>query len=970
MRMSTVNSLNPGPAPDCSPSSPMALNLDLPNRRQFLSLMGASLALAGFSGCRKPVEKILPYVKGLEERVPGIPVPYASTMPLGLNPAGVLVSTFDGRPTKIEGLEGHPASLGASDLFMQAAILNLYDPERSRQPLHAGTPASWTDFLGAWKQELIALQRRRGKGFAVLSESFASPTLSRLQRELVAALPEMTWVTWDSISDETLLAAAGIACGRDAYPLAHFDRAEILLCLDADSFYGESEHLRHVRGFSAGRQVTPACGLRNRLYVVEPSMTVTGGAADHRLPKASSQIAPLALALAAELGRQGLSPFAALAAPPLQEELEQRWIAAVARDLLDHRGSGLIVAGRRQPAELHLLLYALNLALGNVGKTLDFFPIEHATLPSTPALTNLTARMAAGAITHLAILGGNPLYAAPADLDFAAALGKVGFSLHLSDRADETSVRTTWHLPAAHFLESWGDSRSVEGQFSSIQPMIEPLFGGRSTAELLALLGQGRERSGYELVRETWQTILPADTYEKSWRRLLHAGVHQATSLVPLFPEMARIEAHLARYPLPSSFTDEIEVVFQPSALYDGRWANNAWLQELPDPVTKIAWDNPARISRKLAHKLGLSDGDLAQIALGARTIRIPVSIVPGQAEGSIVLELGYGRTNAGAVGNGAGFDVGPLRSCTGLGFAVGAVIAPAGGHHLLACTQEFPGMAGRPLVLEADLEEYHRNPGFAHKAAEHPPLQNLWKEHEYTSGYQWGMVIDLNACIGCNACTIACQSENNIPVVGKEQVAKGREMHWIRLDRYFNGNPDNPEMVHQPVACQHCENAPCEQVCPVAATVHDREGLNVMVYNRCVGTRYCSNNCPYKARRFNFFDYTQKMDELKKMAQNPDVTVRMRGVMEKCTYCLQRITLAKNKAKLEGRPLVDGEVKTACQQACPAGAIEFGNLRDPASAVSRARLSERSYALLGELNVRPRTLFSARLRNRNPKLT
>ncbi len=965
MNSSSQESRNQTPAPD---HPAQALLQDLPNRRQFLSLMGASLALAGLSGCRKPVDKILPYVRGVEELVPGIPVPYASTMPLGINPVGVLVSTFDGRPTKIEGLAGHPATAGASDLFMQAAILDLYDPERSRSPLHGVAPAGWADFLAAWKQELALLQSRRGAGFALLSESFASPTLSRLQQELTAALPEMLWVTWDAVSDETLLTAAQIACGHEAYPLAHFDQAEVILCLDADPLYGESEHLRHARGFAAGRRVESTGGRMNRLYVAEPGMTITGGAADHRLPMAAADMAPLALALAAEMGRQGLAPFTGLAFPTLPDAV-QHWIGAVVRDLLAHRGRSLIVAGRRQPVELHLLLYALNLSLGNLGTTLEFLPLEHAALPSTSALTHLTARMAAGEITHLAILGGNPVYATPAGHEWAAALGQVGFSLHLSDRVDETSSHATWHLPAAHFLEAWGDARSVEGRLSAIQPMIEPLFGGRSTVELLALLAQAQERKGYDLVRETWQQILPAAAFEKSWRRLLHDGVHAANPLVPLQPEMARIRAHLARNPLPAAPANAIEVVFQPSALYDGRWANNAWLQELPDPITKVAWDNPARISRRLAGKMGLSDGDLVQISLSGHTLRLPIWIVPGQAEGSIVLELGYGRTRAGEVGNGVGFDVTPLRGAGGEGFATGAAIVPAGGRYALACAQEFAGMAGRPLVRAADLTEYRKNPRFAREEVEHPPLQNLWKEHTYQTGYQWGMVIDLNACMGCNACTIACQCENNIPVVGKEQVAKGREMHWIRLDRYFNGNPEDPEMVHQPVACQHCENAPCEQVCPVAATVHDHEGLNVMAYNRCVGTRYCSNNCPYKARRFNFFDYTRDMDEVVKMAQNPDVTVRMRGVMEKCTYCLQRITLAKNRAKLAGRALADGELQTACQQACPAGAIIFGNLLDPASAVSRARLGDRSYALLGELNVRPRTFFAARLRNRNPEL-
>jgi len=942
---------------------------ELPSRRRFLRLMSASLALAGLSACRKPVEKIMPYVKGLEESVPGLPVFYASTMPHGIHPAGVLVTTFDGRPTKIDGLAVHPAALGGSDIHMQAAVLDLYDPDRSQQPQHAGAGAEWVDFTAAWKKELTQLQSRGGEGLAVLTESFASPTLSRLQQELAVALPGAIRVCWDGIQEESLLEAARAACGQAVYPLAHFARAEVVVCLDADALYGEGEHLRHAHGFAASRALDGNGGSMSRLYVAEPTLTLTGGAADHRLRCEATRVAALASALAAELGRQGLTPFANWPAPHLENAAEERWIAALARDLLAHRGKGLLIAGRRQLAEVHLLLFALNQALGHLGTTLDFMPLAQTALPATADLARLTAKMAAGEITHLVILGGNPAYAAPVDLDFAAALRRVGFSVHLSDRVDETSILTTWHLPAAHFLESWGDCRSVESRLSVIQPMIAPLFASRSAAEVMALLARGEEHHGYDLVRETWKGLLPASGYEKSWRQMLHDGISPLAPASPLQPDLERILAELRQQPAVSSSLDKLEVIFQPSALLDGRYANNAWLQEVPDPVTKIAWDNPARISHELAREAGLANGEMVQLSLNGRSLRIPVWIVPGQAVHSVTLELGYGRTRAGRVGTGVGFDVGVLRSSASPGFAAGATIAPAGGRFPIACAQEYAGMAGRPLVRQAGLEEFRHNPGFARAAVEHPPLKSLWKDHDYKTGYQWGMVIDLNACIGCNACTIACQCENNIPVVGKTQVAKGREMHWIRLDRYFNGTPDDPEMVHQPVACQHCETAPCEQVCPVGATVHDHEGLNVMAYNRCVGTRYCSNNCPYKARRFNFFDYTQKMAELRKMVQNPDVTVRMRGVMEKCTYCLQRLTLAKNKARLEGRRVADGEVRTACQQACPTGAITFGNLLDPESAVSRARASQRSYALLEELNVRPRTCFAARLRNRNPEL-
>jgi len=945
------------------------LRADMPSRRRFLSLMSASLALAGLSSCRKPVERILPYVKGVEELVPGIPVPYATTMPMGLDPTGLLVSTFDGRPTKIEGLPGHPASLGASDIYMQAAILNLYDPDRSRTVLHAGKTSDWAAFTAGWKEQLPRLQERRGEGLAVLAEASSSPTLHRLQREMTGRFPLMKWVNYDSVSDENILTAARIACGVDARPLALLDHAEVILALDGDIFYSESGHLRHASGFATGRRLETSEAGMNRLYVVEPGMTITGGAADHRLRLEASRIAPWAHSLAAELGGLGLSSFAGFTSFATLDEASQRWLKAAARDLMAHRGRCLLIAGRRQPVELHLLLFALNLELGNLGRTLHFVPMEHALPSSLAGLKGLTEQMAAGRISHLAIFGGNPVYTAPADVDFAAALAKADFSLHLSDRVDETSARTAWHLPQSHFLEEWGDAASAEGQLSPLQPMIAPLFGGRSVIEMAGFLTTGEERGGYELVRESWRRLLPGAGFESRWRALLHSGLHNGSAPVPVAPDPGAMMAHLRNTPLPQPGESLPEICFQPSALLDGRWANNAWLQELPDPVTKIAWDNPARISPALARKHGLANGDVVHIKAGDREITLPVWIIPGQADESITLELGYGRTRAGRVGDGVGFDVGSLRLSGGMGFSCGVSLRSAGGRHVIACAQEFDGMAERPLVREAGLKEFQGDPHFARHDSE-IAAQNLWKEHTYDAGFQWGMVIDLTACIGCNACTIACQSENNIPVVGKEQVAIGREMHWIRLDRYFKGGEENPEMVYQPVACQHCENAPCEQVCPVAATVHDHEGLNVMAYNRCVGTRYCSNNCPYKARRFNFFDYTGRMDELKKMAQNPDVTVRMRGVMEKCTYCLQRLNLAKNRARLEGRPLVDGEVMTACQQACPTGAISFGNLLDDSSRVAIARAWARSYALLGELNVRPRTLYAAKIRNRNPELS
>ena len=940
---------------------------DAMGRRRFMALMGASMALTGLAGCRKPVEKILPYVKQPELVVPGLPLHYATTMPNGLNPVGLLVTTHEGRPTKIEGLPAHPASMGASDFFMQAEVLNLYDPDRSTSLLYRGAERSWGDFLAAWRAELPGHLASGGAGLALLAPPSASPTLHRLHTAFGAAFPSALRAVWEPVSDENTYQAAQLALGAPLRPVYHLHTADVIVCLDHDLLHSDSDHLRHLRAFAERRNPEAAAPM-NRLYVVEPSLTLTGGAADHRLRLPAGRIGDLALALARELRAQGLTlpPLPA----PRGAEFDGRWLAALAKDLLAHRGTSLLTAGRRQPAWVHAVLFAINEALGSTGKTLTFMPAAECLLPDSAGLARLTTALRAGEVKALIILGGNPAYSAPADLEFAAAMKKAALTIHLSDRRDETSELADWHIPAAHFLEAWGDARAIDGTASIVQPMIEPLHGGHSEIELLEVLTTGKDPRGYDLVRATWQQRTPAVGFEASWRKALHDGLWAGTSLAPaaaVVRPAALAALNTAARPVAGS--EELELCFQSGALQDGRSANNAWLQELPDPVTKIAWDNPALISHTLARKHGLSDGSMVRLSAGGRHIDIPVWTVPGQADHTITLTLGYGRTRCGRVGSKAGFDVTPLRTFSGGEIATGIQLEPLGRSWPIACAQDHASMEGRPLVREATLTEFEHHPEFAREMVEHPPLKNLWKEHTYESGYQWGMVIDLNKCIGCNACTVACQSENNIPVVGKEQVAKGREMHWIRLDRYFSGGPDDPEMVHQPVACQHCENAPCEQVCPVAATVHDHEGLNVMAYNRCVGTRYCSNNCPYKARRFNFFDYTKKMPELHKMAQNPDVTVRMRGIMEKCTFCLQRLTLAKNQARLRGEEVKDGQVMTACQQCCPAGAISFGNLLDAESAVAKARDGVRSYAILAELNVRPRTVYAAKIRNKNPEI-
>jgi len=942
-------------------------------RRKFLTLMGASIALAGLAGCRKPVEKIVPYVKAAEDIIPGIPKYYATTMPLGLSACGLLVESHEGRPTKIEGNALHPSTLGKSNVFLQAAILGLYDPDRSKDIVFEGNKKDWSDFVDYWRERFSSFRDNKGKGLAVLSESFASPTMFRLRAQFLRAFPEARWYAYEPVSDEQIYQGMELAAGKPLQPIVHYEKAKIICALDSDFLFNESENITANKEFAAGRRVLKETDEMNRLYVVESCFTVSGGMADHRLRLPASRVMDFALELAFELKRQGLAIDFPL--DNAQESVApKKWIKALTEDLLAHKGHSLIVAGRKQPALLHALVFSINAALGNSGQTVTYHDPLDRVLPSTSALVELTKTLQNGEVDTLFLMGGNPVYNAPADLEFAKVLKKAQRIIHLSPYRDETSQLAHWHLPMAHFLESWSDARSLDGTLSVIQPLIEPLFGGKNPIEVLQLLATGEETSAYESVRLTWQTFLKKGTFEEQWRRLLHDGLLSDSAAGAINPRFnsANVKTYLEKNPFSKIKTDmdHLEIVFQPSgAVFDGRFANNGWLQEMPDPVTKLAWDNTAIISPKTAKALRVSNGDLLNIEYLGRTLEIPAFVLPGHADEALTITLGYGRTVSGRIGNRIGFNAYRLRTSEQPYINVGARLSKTGKKYPLANLQDHGSMEGRPLVREATIDQYREHPTFARDMVKHPPLKSLWEEHSYDEGYQWGMTIDLNACSGCMACVIACQSENNIPIVGKEEVARGREMHWIRLDRYFNGDPFDPEMVHQPVACQHCENAPCEQVCPVAATVHDEEGLNVMTYNRCIGTRYCANNCPYKVRRFNFFNFTKDYPEVLKMAQNPDVTVRSRGVMEKCTYCTQRINEAKIKAKNADRVLVDGEVVSACQQSCPADAIVFGNINDPQSEVTRMKAINRDYTMLGELNVKTRTTYLAKLRNPNPAL-
>jgi molybdopterin-containing oxidoreductase family iron-sulfur binding subunit len=937
------------------------------SRRHMLQLLGASLSLAGIASCRRPVEKIVPYVNAPEQVIPGIPRYFATTMPVGLDAYGVVVESHEGRPNKIEGNELHPSTIGRSNSWIQAAPLNLYDPDRSPHPLASGEHSDWAAFASSWST--IESSLGDGAGLAILTESWASPTKARLAAAIRTRYPAATWATYESVSDENIFAGLAIATGQPMRPLYHLDQARVVVSLDADILQTESDNVRNTAGYAKARQIDKAGhGEMNRLWAVEATHSVTGANADHRIRLAASQIPAFVAALGARLSVSGLSGT-------MPTAVDSKVVDALIDDLQHHRGSSLLVAGRRQSAEVHAAVYAINAALGNVGQTLDLRELADTAIPDRGSLASLVATMNGGQISTLVMLGGNPVYDAPADLDFAAALAKVSTTIHLADRVDETSAQVMWHLPRTHFLEHWSDARSADGTMSIVQPLIRPLFDAKSDDELMGLIALGADAesgawpSGYELVRATWAN---GDT--SAWDRTLHDGLLAGSALPPQTP------APIATPRPQATNSSGMELIFAASAaVLDGRFANNAWLQELPESMTKVTWDNAAILSPATATANSLKNGDRVKLTHDGVEAELPVWIVPGQADDTVVVALGYGRTHCGRVGDGVGVDVHPMRRSATFDLAVGASLAKVEGDHKFGQTQDHGSLEEpdlplstprkRPIAREATLEDYRKHPTFASEMVNVPHEHSLWEDHKYDTGYQWGMTIDLNACTGCNACVIACQAENNVPVVGRDEVHNGREMHWLRMDRYFAGDESNPEVMFQAVPCMHCENAPCEQVCPVSATVHDSEGLNAMVYNRCIGTRYCANNCPYKVRRFNFFNFTKDTPEIVQMAQNPDVTIRSRGVMEKCTYCVQRINAGRIHAKLEEREIRDGEVRSACQQACPANAIEFGNILDPGAKITAAKNSDRNYSMLAELLTKPRTTYLAKIRNPHPQL-
>ena len=992
------------------------------SRRHFVKIMSASFMLAGLgvmgAGCRRPVEKLEPFGQQPEGYVYGEPEYYATAMPTRSGAVPLVAKSYEGRPIKLEGNAKFPGSNGGTDRYAQASILDLYDSDRAKQfkklsqgKMEAVPRESALKFLDELSKKFAANQ---GEGVAFLAESSTSPSRARLQKLIAGKFPKAQWFTYDAIDSGIHQRAATQAFGQPVRPVYHFDKAKIILSLDCDFLGTEDDAHNHIRQFAAGRK--PGDGM-SRLYVVESLFTLTGANADHRLRISSSRVIEIASRILSYVSR-------VVVAPPVS--FEEHWIDECSGDLLRSRGNVLVVAGQRQPIKVHLLAHAINTALNSIGNTVSLLP---ATETAGANLKNLDS----SATDTLVILGGNPVYNGPADFNWGTIQHKVTTLVRLGYYEDETFELSNWHFPAAHYLESWGDVTTSDGTLVPVQPLIQPLFGGLTEFEFLARIAGESQTNPHDIVRATFAGS------EESWKKFLFNGYLADSAAKPVD---AKFGATIPEVKSAAPSAGSLEVVFYRDAkMDDGRYANNGWMQELPDPITKLTWDNAVLVSRETARELGVQNGDVVEITLNGRSVKGPIWTQPGMADYSLGLALGYGRERAGRVGTGVGFNA--YKIFTGKYIETGATLRKTGETYQLATTQHHWSMEGRPAVREANLAEFSKNPDFANEMhGTEPPIvaplyPNPLDEAKKTALHQWGMALDLSACVGCGTCVIACQSENNIPIVGKDQVQRGREMHWIRIDRYYTADPvkekpldafqkddeqqfaewiDDVQAVNQPMMCQHCEAAPCENVCPVNATVHDQEGLNVMAYNRCIGTRYCANNCPYKVRRFNYLDYnkrpladlkgpfyptplTHKTDgkwdllswwknpdsgmreedewDLIKMVKNPDVTVRMRGVMEKCTYCTQRIEQAKIAQKVKAGASdnvrlteVAGTIpKTACQQACPAGAIVFGDISDPDSTVSRLKAQARNYSVLGDLLTKPRTTYLARIRNPNPAM-
>jgi MoCo/4Fe-4S cofactor protein with predicted Tat translocation signal len=964
--------------------------VDPVSRRSFLKLAGASMALAGLAGCtRQPLEQILPYVRQPEQLIPGKPIFYATAMPFHGHALPLLVETHEFRPTKVEGNPQHQASRGATDLFAQASILDLYDPDRSSTLTFMGESSSWSDFSVALNHAINddgKLKATQGAGLRFLTGAVSSPTFAWQMKAVQRLFPQAKWHRWEPVNRDSARAGSKMAFGGYYDAIYKFEAADVVLSLDADFLSGSwfPGFVRYARDFMRRRKLDQGDEM-NRLYVAESSPSTTGAKADHRLVLRPSEVESLARALASKLG-------VSAGGGQLNQE-QQKWLDAVAADLLAHRGKCLVVPGEFQSPVVQALAHAINAALGNVGQTVSYIdPVEVEAVEHGQSIRELVSDMNARKVSTLVIIGGNPVFDTPVDLEFEKALDNVGLRVQLSIYKNETTDYMHWHVPETHYLESWSDARSYDGVASIIQPMIMPLYEGRNAHELLAIFTDQRGTSAYDLVQTFWKSQHPTADFEAWWRRAVHDGV------VPDSPLPVRqVAAKLGALPAPATVNpNAIEVAFRPDpTIYDGSFVNNAWLQETPKPLSRNTWDNVAMISPAMATTWGLytldqendhqSDAQrILEIELQGRKVEAPYWPQPGHPDNTVTLFLGYGRKKTGRVGTGTGYNAYQVRPSSAQYIGGAGVVNVTSRFWDIAVTQGHFTMEEREPVKVATLEEFIKNRNFAHEHKEEEPQdkpghpESLYPDYRDTANwykdYAWGMSIDLNSCVGCQACAVACQAENNISVVGKEQVQRGREMQWIRIDSYYEGSPANPSVYFQPVPCMQCENAPCEPVCPVGATVHSTEGLNDMVYNRCVGTRYCSNNCPYKVRRFNFFLFsnmpgTDWDTPSLKLGRNPDVTVRSRGVMEKCTYCVQRITAARIAAEKEDRRIRTDEIQTACQQACPTQAIIFGDINDKNSRVARLKAGPRRYDLLAELNTRPRTTYVAAVRNPNPKL-
>ena len=942
------------------------------SRRDALKLMGAAVMMASLAGCRRlPQDKVVPYAhQAPEDQVPGKSLMYASTVVNGLDAMGVLVEQRDGRPIKIEGNPAHPASLGATDVFAQASIFNMYDPDRTEIVRDGRFTSTWDSFMTALRGWLEA--SNGGEGIAVLSTGVVSPTLASQIRRFQAAFPKAKVHFWDAVNYDNLYEGAKIAFGEPLNTYYKVENADVVVALDADFLGAGPGHVRYAREWAKRRSLADQGRNMNRVYMVESFPTVTGAMADHRLALKPSQVESFARALAARLGLGEVSGGVAH---------DERFLNAVVDDLTRAGSRSVVIPGSHQSPALHALCHAINatLAAGNPQTYVLTQPIESFPVNKLESLTALVAELNAGRVDKLLILGGNPVYTAPADLGFADALAKANIKVHVSLHPDETSNLCDWHLPEAHELESWGDARAYDGTVSTIQPLIAPLRSGWSKIEFFerALSGVTRAR---ELVKRTWFGDRPADAAERAFQQVLHSGVVPNSALAPISPGL--VAGWASRLGSPKSIAEPLEAVILPDpTVGDGLFSNCGWTQELPKPMTSLAWDNAVYMAPRTAEELRVRNGQVLNVTVNGREVQGPAWVLVGMPVGTIALHLGYGR-KFGAIAEGCGFDVYAARTSDGM-HITGATVSRTNRTMPMANTQLHHQMEGRDIVRSGTLADYLKDPTLE-PAHSHAPKKEIslydGKDFLY-DGQKWAMTIDLNTCVGCGVCTIACQAENNIPTVGKREVILGREMHWMRIDRYYAGNLDQPdETLFQPVACIHCELAPCEPVCPVAATVHSKDGLNQMIYNRCVGTRYCSNNCPYKVRRFNFLNYADRKDyphfgpnrkpsPTLLLLNNPDVTVRGRGVMEKCTYCIQRIVEARVEAKKRKEPIKDGDVITACQQACPSQAIIFGDMADPNSKVSQSRADKRSYMLLPETNTRPRTTYLGRVKNPHPTL-